>query len=299
MEAILSIKESINGFFSPSSSRRRGKDALPINIKTFAAPEIQILDALPKDVIIHALTFLEIRDTLCAARVCKRFKEIIDQEQLWRRLCVLHLPASLNSKEEKHSWKEHYLLLHNWKFSEDEKAEMIALEQFGTTCVRTAEVGTNPCVRVTRPITSHFNYFQVKILDKGRWLSIGLQEKQFPLNNGKVCGSGEDKAGFNCGYYSGGNRNHYVKMNGVKVIDSADGIEVGDEIGILVNKLTRKITFYHNGTPLQEFEVPEKLNKVENSSSSWDDILLYPACSLGGGAKVSITRTLAPPPRTN
>ena len=58
-----------------------------------------------------------------------------------------------------------------------EKSIFIEVDNNGLEAERTTTSGTNPCIRCTRPAGYFSDYFEIVIVRKGRWISVGLQEK--------------------------------------------------------------------------------------------------------------------------
>jgi hypothetical protein len=62
----------------------------------------------------------------------------------------------------------------------------------------------------------------------------------------------------------------------------------------LYKKSEKRITFYRNQTIVQEILIEEVDGKAPNSNFSWEQMVLYPAVSLGYQAHVEISKSVAP-----
>ncbi|XP_075211979.1 uncharacterized protein LOC142319037 [Lycorma delicatula] len=102
--------------------------------------KVDFISYLPLELIEELVRHLDGIDILNCSKVCKQWKKKLDQENIWRRLCIdrgWFLNTAINIK----SWRNLYWLNQNWckgfymcyKFSDEDISHSFMLPNFNTT----------------------------------------------------------------------------------------------------------------------------------------------------------------------
>jgi len=104
---------------------------------------------------------------------------------------------------------------------------------------RNKNVGQNPTIRATKPLSFYMNSFKVKAIKS--WISVGLSTLKFTLNNTDLLGyQNQQKNGFNIGYHYDGT----ISWNGINL--KKDSFEDNDILTVEVHWMQNQIKFCCN-----------------------------------------------------
>ena len=255
------------------------------------------MNTIPIEIVAHILSYSKIHKFGTLATTCKLFLRAVKCPYFWMRIykfLKLNVEANVmrSKKFEYHIPVLNYLR-HSW--NSEYKSDFITVSKDALIAERVCHAGNNPAIFSKRSLKVGRNpRITFKIISCGVWLSIGLADKSFVLDDGAVVGCQQ----CNCvGLYYHGSTTRLRGSMANEVCSDPDfsndcfqththnnlkymSIRMnfvfcqGDEIKIVRDETS--LNFYLNGTLVKRIDQFSK------------DYVLYPCVSLSYGSSVKI-----------
>jgi len=208
--------------------------------------DLGFLESLPREIIRYLLfSFFHPREIYPLFLVSRKMYYYANDEFIWNKYYLQHchndvitLPQSFTT------WKNFVILSIFWKWDPKKKADVIELDNNLHTAFRPQNLGSNPAVLASNPLTSKRDSFEIQVISRGNWIGIGFCDTKFILHNGQTLGTQLDS--LNCSLFCQDSTSIRISCNKDKILLS-EKIGVGDRIKVKIDFNFNEVHFYRNG----------------------------------------------------
>lgn len=165
-------------------------------------------------------------------------------------------------------------IVYHWYWNNSINDRFLTISDNQLIVTRPKDRGTNPAMMTIQPFTRINNWYQVEIIEGGRWIGIGLADENFELIGASTLG--RQKGRINASYFC--QDDNLLQMENIEPITLPKKICNGDRIKVVLNFDSNFISFYSNDQHLGNITPTILLSNYT----------LYPCVMLGYQASIKL-----------
>jgi len=305
-----------------------GAGPASLNTKSIQEPKQQsipsLLETLPLEIIAEALSFLRVQDLAHVARTCKKLKQIVNEEVVWRLLCQKYFDCSNVMEHSGMSWKAYFREASKFEWDEDNctmnaivterERPLLSMDKSTVTktlgydadvlpetaTVSSSKMFTSGCHCIEFITSSNNNNddstnykFAVGLIDCSEKFNYSMSN----YGDGETLSSPTSTLN-QCFYWSDGQFSDILGASALSGsfdfnTDVDPTFQVGDVIGMVVNMDARCVTFYKNYVKVARYSFAQKFGSNTACSEESADLCMNAALYLFAEG-VSVTARHAP-----